>query len=324
MSKDINHIIARVLAGEAGTDEIMSFHDWLNQDESNRQEFIQVREYWETQVEVNHMTMPEIAFERCRDRINGTPKVVRELPRRTGRFTVAATVAIFIFGAAILYLLQKDRPGTGAPVEYYTYVSSGNITSFTLPDGSNIHLNRNSRLTYSSRYGLTDRKVELEGEAYFDIIKDPVTFRVLFTGGEIEVMGTKFDVEAYPGSRNIITTLESGSVLFRSGGQQVMMAPGQQLSFSRLDSVFEIHRVEPALFTAWKDEIFKYRSITIQELCSRLEQMHHVKIIVGNNLKDVRISGSFEYHQNIDQILNIMKRSRAFTWKREGDVITLR
>ncbi len=321
LSKDINHIIVRVLAGEANADEILLFHDWLGRDENNRLEFLQIKEYWETPIEVHGATIPEIAFEKCREKLTPAqkPPAIRHKMRS---LSIAATVAILILGSMVAYLLQRDNPYTGS-LKYYTYLSADGTTQFTLPDGSNVHLNYNSKLTYSNRFGSDERKVQLDGEAYFDVVKNGNTFRVALEHGEIEVMGTRFNVHAYPGDSVIVATLESGSIFFKSGDQQVMMAPGQQLSFHIAGSVFDLHRVESEIFTAWKDEIHKFRSVTMQEVCSRLEQVYGVKIMLSPALKDTRVSGSYEYKQSIDQILNVMKKSRAFTWKRKGDIIVI-
>ena len=155
------------------------------------------------------------------------------------------------------------------------------------------------------------------------MVKNGTVFKVELNHSEIEVMGTEFNVKAYSNDSVIVATLESGSILFKSGEQQVIMAPGQQLSFHIADTLFDLHRVDPSISTAWKDDIYKYRSITLQELCIQLEQIYDVKITLNPALKDVKVSGSFEYQQNIDQILNIMKKSYAFTWKRRGDTITI-
>ncbi len=319
MSKDINHIIARVLAGEANVDEILSFHDWLGRD-NDRLEFLQIKEYWETPIEVHDASIPEIAFEKCRKKLAPAHKSPT-IRHKIRNLSIAATVAILILGSIIAYLFQKDNSHT--PLEYYTYLSADGVTRFTLPDGSIVHLNHNSKLTYSNQFGSGERKVQLNGEAYFDIAKNGTTFRVAMEHGEIEVMGTKFNVHAYPGDSTIVATLESGSILFKSADQRVMMVPGQQLSYYITGAVFDLYRVEPEIFTAWKDDIYKYRGVTMQEICSRLEQVYGVKIMLSPGLKDTRVSGSYEYKQSIDQILDVMKKSRAFTWKRKGDTIVI-
>ena len=323
MSKEINSIIARVLAGEADVDDVLTFNDWLSQNENNRKEFLQIREYWEASVEVQNPPMPEIAYEKCRERMTLQRNSGRSFLHRMNILSVAASLALFFLGTTVVYLLQKNSFGTKNPVEYYTYMSTGAITEFTLSDGSHVCLNSNSRLTYSDSYGKTDRQVRLDGEAYFDVAKNGTAFKVVIDKEEIEVMGTKFNVRAYSGDSAIVATLESGSILFRSGEQQIMMVPGQQIFFNKTDAVFELQRVETEVFTAWKDEIYKYRSITVQELSDRLEKLYGVKIIVNPKLKDIKVTASFEYRQTIDQVLNVMKKSLVFDWKRKDGIITL-
>ena len=102
-----------------------------------------------------------------------------------------------------------------------------------MDDGTKIILNRNSRFTYSDAYGTDQRKVNLEGEAYFEVAKNPERpFIVDMGNASIRVLGTTFSVKADKGKDQITAVLLEGSIRFESPTQQVLLAPDQQLHSS--------------------------------------------------------------------------------------------
>lgn len=323
MINDINHIIAKVLSGRAGTEDVLIFNDWLNQSEKNKLEFSRLSEYWNVPVNIED-EMPDItsdfAFEKLTKRLDRPRKKKINIIPGTRFISVAASVTLLIAGVFIIYFLQKNEL---PPDEYFTYVCPSGNYEMTLPEGSTVYLNENSRLTYSNGYNREKRSVTLEGEAYFDVVKSETPFELTLGEVSIEVLGTRFNISAYKGQEHIIATLEEGSIRFRNGDRQIMLAPGQQLTYDRNTSDIDIREVEVDLYTAWKEGLYKYRRITLQQLCLELENKFGVEIAVSPRLKDISVTGSFERHQSLDEILGIMKKSVSFKWKRIGNKITI-
>ena len=112
--------------------------------------------------------------------------------------------------------------------EYYTLLTDEHKSDFTLEDGTVITLNKNSRLSYSNKYGKDKRDVKLEGEAYFEVSKDPdKPFLVEMNGASIVVLGTHFNVKADADSDDITATLVEGSIRFEGAKQNIVMTPNQ-------------------------------------------------------------------------------------------------
>ena len=124
----------------------------------------------------------------------------------------------FIFSTAFFLYNTKDRTS-----EYYTLLAGEHTSNFTMEDGTVITLNKNSRLSYSDKYGKDNRNVKLEGEAYFEVAKDSgKPFQVEMNGASITVLGTHFNVKADAESDDITATLVEGSIRFEGAKQNIV------------------------------------------------------------------------------------------------------
>lgn len=276
--------------------------------------------YWNMSVEVANVETPKASFEKFRQRM------VSDMKTRIFKLwalPIAASIALLVVGTGFIYFFMKGS----LAVEYYTYTCQDSNYQLMLPDSTSVYLNKDSRITYSNRYGKKNRQVELLGEAFFDVRKNesPFLLDIANTGTTIEVLGTRFNVQAHGDEQEIVATLEEGSILFKDGKQQVMLSPNQQLIYNKKTLVLNLQDVDADIYTAWKDDIYRYSRISLQELCVELERIYGVEISVNQQLKDIKVSGSFEYRQSLEDVLNVMKKSIAFEWKRnENKVIVYR
>lgn len=193
MENRINHIIARVLSGESSSDDILSLSEWLNENEKNRDEFRRLKNYWDADVAFKHSVAPAFSADKLQQKINVQRRqTARRQLWRNAIPLIAAACLLFIFSTALFLYNTNDRIS-----EHYTLLTDEHTSNFTMEDGTIITLNKNSRLSYSDKYGKDSRNVKLEGEAYFEVAKDPSKpFQVEMNGASITVLGTHFNVKA--------------------------------------------------------------------------------------------------------------------------------
>lgn len=220
---------------------------------------------------------------------------------------------LFIFSTAFFLYNTKDRTS-----EYYTLLTDEHTSNFTLEDGTVITLNKNSRLSYSDKYGKDSRNVKLEGEAYFEVAKDSnKPFQVEMNGASITVLGTHFNVKADAESDDITATLVEGSIRFEGAKQNIVMTPNQQLTFNRSTNKVDVKEIDTETFTAWKDGLLKYKSIPFIELIENLKDIYQVEIRIDDErLADpsITVSGTFDQKQSIEQILKVISCSLPVQW----------
>jgi transmembrane sensor len=217
---------------------------------------------------------------------------------------IAAVLIIGIISSAIVFYNQPEKHSFTFVTETVT-TPYGARTSFKLSDGSEVWLNSGSTISYPNQFG-DQRKVELTGQAYFKVIKDGKPFEVKTASGYIEVMGTSFDVKAYP-NENFETTLVEGSVKVRDRISQVAtLKPGQQSVITPANK-FYLSAVNTDLITSWREGKLIFVKEPFQIVAKELERWYNVKIdLQGEKLKKLGFTGTIEM-ESFSEVLELIK-----------------
>lgn len=192
-----------------------------------------------------------------------------------------------------------------------------------LSDGTKVWLNAKSKLRFPVNFGKKERRVQLVGEAYFDVQRNEnVPFIVETTRSDVTVLGTEFCVRDYAGRVNQ-TTLVNGSVAVRDKkGDTYMIKPGQQVNING-DSV-RVVEVETMYFTSWKDGYFIFNQVTLNEIMKELSQWYDFDYFFKNTMvADTRLTARLKKYDDIDIILDILSRTGDIYFSRDGRVITI-
>ena len=316
MDHEIEQIILRNLSGEASCEDILVFSEWLSSSDAHKDSFLKIKKYWDAEVAGVKLRNPEAAYNMLLERIRKTERkrVVRQL---WIKYAGAAAVAVII---GIVGYWMGGHQAT-VPLQYYSYITGNSISSFELPDGTEISLNKNSKLSYSSSYGEQVREVSLDGEGFFTVTKDKEkAFVVDLNGSKISVLGTVFNVKNYKKEDITTATLVEGSIRFETPDQQIVLKPDQQLVFNKSNNKIDMTNVSTDLVTAWKSHLIKYRSVPFREFLDMLKERYEVEIILSNEvLGDQKVTGSFDESLTVDQILDLMKKNLVFRWKKQGE-----
>lgn len=212
-----------------------------------------------------------------------------------------------------------------APEQYFTCSAPYGSTATTLlPDGSRVTLNAGSTLRYSSRFSTNDRRVELQGEGYFDVARrDGARFTVHTDGYDVEVRGTRFYVSAYPTDNYVTTTLLKGSVAIAYGDSCYMLKPGERASLNRLTHELQCsHAVKTS--SGWKQGNIDCDDITLGELHPIIERRYNVSIrIADSSLAARRLYISLVNNETIDEVMAALKRTLDVKVQRDGHNIVI-
>ncbi|TCC96548.1 FecR family protein [Pedobacter hiemivivus] len=189
--------------------------------------------------------------------------------------------------------------------------ANGETYKVILPDGSSVWLNATSSINYPANFALAKKRiVQLKGEAYFEITQDKKhPFVVLSTGQEIEVLGTHFNINAYPNEANIKTTLLEGSVRISRKDKQQMLEPGQQAIAS--ENGIAIRAVDTDEVIAWKDGYFEFVKSDIQTVMRQISRWYSVDVQYEGPISKETFTGRISRTKNISQILKMVESSNA-------------
>jgi len=219
-----------------------------------------------------------------------------------------------------------EPPAATAHVEMYN--PKGLRTIITLPDSSKVTLNADTRISYTYNFEASVRSVTLEGEAFFDVFHDKMRpFIVQAKDAKFTVLGTSFNVRAYPEHNSVDATLIEGSLKVNVGEVEELLNPGQQINIHESTITQKAHSVDTRPVMAWIEGKLHVESITFADFAVVLERAFKVNIYIRNErLKNKKFTGKFENDENLDQILQVMKTSMPFDviYNKETNTLIIR
>jgi len=207
----------------------------------------------------------------------------------------------------------------------------GGQYQLTLPDGTRVWLNAGSSLTFPTVFDASERKVTLKGEAYFEVAKvyTPVakgTVRMPFfvqTGeSQVEVLGTHFNVMAYPDAVTQETTLLEGSVMVKHGAQEQKIVPGQQATImNHSQAAIKVKKVNMEAIMAWKEGLFLFDDSDIDEAMQQIGRWYNAEIVYRGPKPDTEFTGVLPRSSDLKQVLGLLELTRGVQFSVEGNQI---
>ncbi|SHF29725.1 FecR family protein [Pedobacter caeni] len=225
-------------------------------------------------------------------------------------------------GQLIYSINPSIAENENAPVGYNTIETpKGGQYQVNLPDGTRVWLNASSSLKYPTRFVAKERRVELRGEGYFEVARDlGKPFRLMSNKQEVEVLGTHFNVNAYPDENGIRTTLLEGSVKVKESGHQAILKPGQQAVLK--GNTIKVDEADTEMATAWKEGYFMFKNASLQTLMRQLSRWYDVEVIYAGDIPPTLFSGKVHRNTSLAQTLELLSFSKV-NFKIEGKKMSI-
>ena len=202
----------------------------------------------------------------------------------------------------------------------------GKSSQVTLSDGTQVWLNAGSQLVYPSVFKERQREVLLIGEAYFNVAHNAkVPFVVRTEHADIEVLGTSFDVLAYPDDKMFQTILVTGSVSIEtkskgllSGKNKMVLEPNQMFYLDKEGGVNYVNNVDVATYTSWKEGMFDCDKLDLSRVVRRLERYYNKQIHIKDPLIGTyKISGKLDLKGDISEVLDVIQSFVPIDWGKQ-------
>lgn len=198
-----------------------------------------------------------------------------------------------------------------------------------LHDGTVVWLNARSHLRYPNRFADEERKVELDGEAFFEVSRnEEAPFIVSTEKLDIKVLGTKFNVFAYKGKNEFNTALIEGSVkLYKSGNESVAMFMSPNDYAELKDGRLVKSKMDNTDFLLWKEGIYAFDDVAFSDIIKRLELYYDITIETKNRkLNNYKFSGKFRQRDGIESVLKTLQKIYYFSYLKDEELnkITIR
>lgn len=192
----------------------------------------------------------------------------------------------------------------------------------SLEDGTRVWINSDSRLKYPVKFTGEERKVYLEGEAYFEVVKDAKPFIVNTTLGDIKVLGTSFNVKAYQEEDKMAATLVSGKICY-AGVRTLLVNPGEQVT-ARADGSVNKQVVDVEEFVGWKDGVFVFKNQRLEDIMKDLARWYDVKVFYQQpGLKNIEFTGNLKRYDEVNVFMELLRSTNELNYSIDGNTIIL-
>lgn len=210
------------------------------------------------------------------------------------------------------------------------HIPKGKQFQIMLPDGSKVWLNAASSLTYPVRFSEKERLVEIEGEAYFEIVHDQhAPFIVRSAMQKIEVLGTEFNVSTYSDDGFAKTTLVNGSLRVSREGtglaqeQSVLLRPGQQSLIRPEDAAISITEADTEEVISWKQGFFVFNDEQVEQVMRKISRWYNVEVEYAEGVQDRLIGGSIPRYDDIHKLMKALQTTGLLHYRMEGGKVVI-
>jgi len=313
-------LITKYLLCEASTKEVHQLLEWLKFSSENLDLFMKMRQSWLIQKTHQLEQIIDIDDEWLsfseRARLNKSP-VTRKLRTGTRRnFMVAAAIVLLLIVPTLSYFLFFMQPTK------QTLFAENQVIESVLPDGTQVSLNTGSILFYPSLFRGKERKVSLNGEAFFDVThNEEKAFVIDAEEMQIRVLGTSFYVNTHALENTMEVVLISGSVELSYNNHMMLLEPGEKaIVLKKYGEIVKQENNDENLL-AWKTRSLHFNDTPIHEIIDILEKVYHKEITVINpEINNCRITATFE-RQSLEAVLIVLQSTIDIKVRTNGNRI---
>lgn len=215
----------------------------------------------------------------------------------------------------LVYDLSNLNTSLNSKLSYNTISTpNGGQYQVILPDGTKVWLNAGSSLTFPTTFSANERKVKMEGEAYFEVARNKsAPFRVETMGQTVEVLGTHFNVMAYHDESSVQTTLLEGSVRVIKNKKSRIIVPGEQARVK--GDEISVTTEDTKAVTAWKDGFFVFKSENLPSIMRKISRWYNAKIEYEGNVSNKSFGGKISRSRNISEVLEMLELTGSVHFK---------
>lgn len=297
-------ILYRFFEGKASYTEEENVCNWTETSEENMQEYLQERKYFDM-----------LLVQNGKNRLHTSSGSAFHM---NNIIKYAAAIAIFVMCGLQIYHSTKSEVDLGMNT---ISVPIGQRVNLLLSDGTNVWLNSGSKMEYPASFSSKNgkREVTLDGEGYFEVAKDTKRPFVVQTGKyDIEVLGTKFNIDAYNKASSFSAALMEGSIQISDKtklSKKIVLHPLQKADFT--DGQLTVKKIQNNDIYRWREGLLCFEHITFNDLMKEFEKTYDIRIINENKNRNSYIcSGKFRISDGLDFILHVLQRDVKFSFTR--------
>lgn len=315
----MHNLLLKYFNGELSPEERKKLFVTLKLNHESKQEFAAIQNIWALSLFCEQKETDQLAYRKLNELHRRKKKSsLFLLFKRYISYAAVFTVAVIVTYIAMTATNIQEKE---QPVSYEEFTTpAGQRAMLKLHDGTVVWLNARSVLRYPSKFNTKERRVVLNGEAYFDVFENKkLPFVVETEKLNIKVLGTQFNVFAYQGRNDFNTSLLQGSVKVYTKGNEsdaLILKPNER-AFLKGDSLLK-QPVNNKEFLLWKDGIYSFNDLPLSEIARILELYYDVTIIIKNDrLKSFKYTGKFRQRDGVENVLQKLQKVYPFTFYKD-------
>ena len=222
----------------------------------------------------------------------------------TGKLAQQGNMQVMNADGQLLY--KKDAANETTTLYNTLKTGRGQMYPVKLSDGSAVWLNSSSSIRFPVAFNEQERRVEITGEAYFEIAhNDRKPFTVSVNGMTVQVVGTVFNINSYTDEGSMKTTLLKGAVKVKQGNQQVMIKPGEQAEVVE-NNIKVKADVNISKEVAWKNGLFYFKNENVKAIMRQISRWYDVDVVFEGNISNEEFSGKIYRNANLSEVLKLL------------------
>lgn len=251
---------------------------------------------------------------------NGKKIVLKE--QNNGLLAEESGISVYKSETGILvYKIGKTSSKPNSKAWHTISTPNGGQYQVILEDGSKIWLNAASSITLPTTFGNKNREINISGEVYCEIAKDSKRpFSVNFGKQKVEVLGTHFNIKAYPEESYTEATLLEGSIKIANTQtlQSKILVPGQQAELIKKNNQLTVNQINTETVVAWKNGYFMFKKEPLESIMRQIARWYNVEIVYQADVSKKTFGGKISKFANVDQLLEVLSETGSVKFKTEG------
>jgi transmembrane sensor len=318
LENHIESIITRKISSEISADEQQVLDDWLSEHAENEQYFQSLQKIYDQATEHVSEDIPVIDVNQEWQRFkNSLQPELKKPTYQTNWIRIAASVVVIAVLGYIIWFNAFQSDNITVLAEH-----SGQL--ITLPDNSVVTLNKEASITYPKEFSDAERKVVMQGEAFFEVTRNEKKPFIVDLGlSNVEVLGTSFNINAENNNDRIEVVVNTGKVRFgtSTGDESVILTKGEKGTLMKNMNMISKVDNNDINFMAWKTRKMVFNDVDLDVVIQTVNKLYESQITFSTDVgKNCKVTVSFD-NQSIDAILSVLELTLDLEYKKSGDII---
>lgn len=322
-------LLHRLMAGSTTEEENRQLMEWFRHCVSKEEFFMLFDTAWQESPNEMPRDVQERMYRRLNQELDEEKKQTRVValrPRFSWKVWQRVAVACIIIVLSLINYNMNDKRIQLSTQNFTVSAEKGQRAFVTLPDSTKVWLNSDTKISYPADYGMEERNVSLEGEAYFEVAKNPEKrFIVKTKGMQVEALGTSFNINAYRDDDKIIASLFSGSVRVSYDDHMAILKPHESVKVDLLTHSFSQYKDENMQDIAlWRQNEIMFDGESLEEITRIMNRLYNTTIYIEDeSLKKECYIGTIR-NNSLENFIDIINLTTPVIYENKGDTVFLK